>query len=253
LQDYISGRLSTTRQAEIAGILIDDPDAAEKVMRLRQRRDALRKLGARANSLPEQVAAAIGQAAPAEAIIRPDARQHRMLAAAVVGALLLGGGVGWMIRLGSEQGTFVERGLVDTQVTGAFNTLATDYPIQFPLEREHDFDGWTQRAFGAQMVPPPLEDLDYRHVGAGLHPASGTGTAYFIYQSPAHGRLAVIFWRDPAPPAEVVEARSAPNVASKTWTQAGFGFAVLGETDPPRVEAVAQRAATYFRSTLPAP
>jgi anti-sigma factor RsiW len=267
LQAYADGRLPSERRLAVQAWLAAHPDAAAQVAGW-QAVDRALHLGfdeVLNEPLPlrlvEAARAPSAERAPVPVSGRPAARGpgRRLAVALLVGlaGLVIGSGLGY--RLGLQQGGGLTDTLALVQDAAAAHAVYVPeqrHPVEVEARQADHLVAWLSKRLGTSLQAPQLAPLGYALLGGRLLSAGEGPVAQFMYQEAGGGRLTLYVRR--AAPAGMVAAPTAAfqyarqgDVDVFYWVEDGYGYALSGRLDRPRLQAVAE--AVYRQLTPPAP
>lgn len=252
LQVWVDGRLDRTRLAVVEDWLGRNPVEAARFEAYRQQRNLLR--GWLAHKIDEPVPLRL-RTSVLLARQRTIWRQRLGAAAAAVLLTIAGGAGGWVIN-------DMVRGPAQT-VAGPADFLASDavqahltfvgevrHPVEVTAAQEAHLVGWLSARLGRALHVPDLQPLGFRLMGGRLLPGETVPAAQFMYDDD-HGTRLTLYMRADTGDGTGFEVVEKSGVAGFRWDDAGFGYAVLAETDRARLLRVAE--AVHRQLPAPAP
>jgi anti-sigma factor RsiW len=235
LQAYVDGRLAGDRLVAVEVYLDACPDTAARVDLERRQREALRT----------QLAAKFTEPVPSRlriATIRAQRRtswRGQVLRAAAAIALLLTGGVAGHLLSGSRAAPPTMS--VESEAMSAYRTFVVEvvHPVEVGAGNEQHLVRWLSKRLGRPLTAPDLTHFGYRLMGGRLLPALDGVAAQLMYEDESGKRLTVYICSGDDGQTAFQFARDG-NVATFSWLDQGFGFAVSASIDRDRLLKVAQ-------------
>ena len=260
ISDFVDGRLTAARRAEVEAWLAANPDFAAEVERQRQLNEALKSLGA--EILDEPVPERLREVLRGTGAGRPEdagggepsggqpggaarSRGGRLLSALTV--LLIGAAIGWLGRSALEpRPSAFDRLLADASYAFTFYSRAQEHAIQYPPERIGDFVAVSRKMFDRQIDPPDLAAAGFEFRGARITPIGRQPRSFFFFEDGGGRDLTVVFWPDRSGDLDGPGSRDLGDVAARFWVSDGVGFVVLGEGDPDSIGAIGDRVFSFY-------
>ena len=232
LHAYVDGQIAGGECAVVEKWLESHPDDAARVAAWRAQAEAIRaRYGASASEpVPSRFDVAT--------LARTSRKWPRLAAAAVLLALLAGGGAGWFARGAWEGGP---TRLVTTEAFEAHRLYIAEvrHPIEVKAGESH-LNGWLSRRVGYSMPTPNLDALGLKLLGGRLLPGNaGRPAALYMYEGPTGERFTVYSRRDQAPQT-ALRYRAAGPIGSVFWVEDDAAFVVSGPADRARLQKVAE-------------
>lgn len=270
LHAYADGRLPAERRLAVQAWLAAHPDAAAQVGDWQAVSRALH-LGFD-DVLNEPLPLHLVEAARGPARVEPPARPrwHRVpggstaaLVCSLVG-LLVGGGLGYWQGLGQGQRTTLAavsagasaRFVHDAALAHAVYVPEQRHPVEVDARQADHLVAWLSKRLGTLLHAPQLALLGFELLGGRLLAAGDGPVAQFMYQDAAGVRLTLYVRRAAPAGAKPADTLTAFRVAREGdvevfyWVEDGFGYALSGRVDRPRLQAVAE--VVYHQLTAPA-
>ena len=265
LHAYADGRLPPERRLAVQAWLAAHPDAAAQVADW-QALDRALHLGfdeVLNEPLPLRLveAARAPVVAPAPPPAPPAGRilWRRIATGLLVGltGLVIGSGLGY--RLGLQQGGRADTLALAQDAAAAHAVYVPEqrHPVEVEARQAEHLVAWLSKRLGTPLQAPQLAPLGYALLGGRLLPAGAGPVAQFMYQDAAGGRLTLYVRRaapqDTAagPPAAFQYARQG-DVDVFYWVEDGYGYALSGRLERPRLQAVAEAVYRQLRPPVPA-
>lgn len=240
LHAYCDGRLDAARSAEVARWLEFHPEAAAEVALWREQAALLRT-----------AFAPFHHAADADLPPPPARRGVRgWVAAGLVAAFVLGGGVGYL--LGSGAPGSGREGMEThwlAQTAGeVFLTYAREvrHPVEVGAgEREH-LQGWLGNRLDYSFSAPDLEALGFSLLGGRLLPVGGAPGAMLMYENPRGDRTTLLLARNRGSEDTAFQFSDAGTVRTFHWIDGPRAYAISAQLDRPALEAITRAVYDHF-------
>jgi len=236
LHAYVDGELPAERRSIVEAWLNNRPDDAARVAAWRAQGEAIR---ARYGAIPMEPM-------PARFDLDKLARGARswraVAAAAVIGAFLVGGVVGWMAR-GASAAAPSRFDLFTAQALDAHQVYVVEvrHPVEVTgAEREHLVQ-WLSKRLDHELRVPDLEASGLKLVGGRLLPGPSGPAAFFMYEG-SSGERFTLYYAPTDSPATAMRYRAADRFAAFYWVEQGLAYVVSGPVDRERLLRVAQAA-----------
>src|SRR6185436_8033983 len=190
LHAYVDGQIAGGECAAIEKWLESHPEDAARVAAWRAQADAIRaRYGAIASEpVPPRF--------ELKALARAGRKWSRLAAAAVLAALLLGGGAGWFGR-GFFDGAGPTRA-VSLEAFEAHRLYISEvrHPIEVKAGESH-LNPWLSRRIGYEMPTPDLDAFGLKLLGGRLLPGNaGRPAALYMYEGATGERFTIYTRRD---------------------------------------------------------
>jgi len=234
LHAFVDGELPAERLAVVERWLSTHADDAARVAAWRAQAEAIR---ARYRAV---VDAAVPARFDIHKLARSGRRWTRLAAAAIILALLGGGGAGWFGR-GAFEGAGPAR-TVTAEAIDAHRLYVVEvrHPVEVPGSEATHLGQWLSRRIGYPLRAPDLDGAGLKLVGGRLLPSSaGPGAAFFMYEG-ATGERFTVYCRKVNAPESSLRYRSANMVGSFAWIEDDVGFVVSGPPDRARLQKIAE-------------
>lgn len=240
LQGYVDGQLGADERAEVERYLAQNPAEAERVETYRRQRDAIR--AAFETILREPVPAPIR---------RSGALRPRILrAAAVLGWIVLGGLLGWMLR-GHLQDTVPQAAdaeLIErARIAHAIYTAEPRRAVEVAASQEEDMIRWLSKRMNAAVRVPKLDQFGFEALGGRLLPGTEGPACQIMYQNAAGKRLTIYLARDPQKSPKPIRFSDKDAVRVVFWSDGTLAFAVSAELTTAELERIAAAVAQGSR------
>jgi anti-sigma factor RsiW len=236
LHAYVDGELAAERRSAVEAWLSSHPDDAARVATWRAQGEAIR---ARYSAIAlEPVPARFDL----DKLARGAWSWRAVAAAAVIGAFLVGGVVGWMAR-GASAAAPSRFDLFTTQALDAHQLYVVEvrHPVEVTgAEREHLVQ-WLSKRLDRELRVPDLESSGLKLVGGRLLPGPSGAAAFFMYEGPSGERF-TLYYAPTDSPATAMRYRGADRFAALYWVEQGLAYVVSGPGDRDRLLRVAQAA-----------
>ncbi|WP_437946056.1 anti-sigma factor [Sorangium sp. So ce296] len=236
LQAFVDGRLDPQRARAVEAYLASHPDERARVAAYRRNAEELRALLAGASLLPPNP-----RLDPRA--IRRDLRQRSqrraMLGASLAVALGIGALGGWTARSMSLPGAPAP---MDDAVE-AYRTFATDRvrPVEMAAGDGGDLQAWLSGRLGRPVALPDLAPYGFDLLGGRLL-STANGPAVLLMYEDRDGQRVSFYIRPSSRPGELTGTRRDGGLATRYWFRNGYGFAVVGRADDPRIAEVQEAA-----------
>lgn len=236
LQAFVDDRLDRDRARDVEAYLASHPDERARVASYRRNTEELRVMLAGASVLPPNP-----RLDPLA--IRRDLRQRSqrraMLCASLVVALGIGALGGWKARsMSLPEATAPMDDAVD-----AYRTFATDRvrPVEMTARDGGELQTWLSGRLGRPVALPDLAPYGFDLLGGRLL-STGNGPAVLLMYEDRGGQRVSFYIRPSSRPGELTGTRHDGGLATKYWFRNGYGFAVVGRADDPRIGEVQEAA-----------
>lgn len=233
LHAYVDGRLDAERRLEVEDWLQSHPAAAEKVAAWRQQNDMMQALF---NPVLNE---------PIPLQMYPQARGRRLWQpvryAAMVGAMILSGIVGWSLH-GAQQShqTPVMAMVSRAALAHVVYTPEVLHPVEVSKEQEEQLTKWLSKRLGNNIKAPHLAGAGYELMGGRLLPGNQGPVAQFMYQDTRGQRLTLYISSKMAGKGEAsFRFAQEGKVGVFYWVDEDLGYALSGELAKPELLKVA--------------
>jgi anti-sigma factor RsiW len=233
LHAYVDGELPADRAAAVTRWLDAHPEDAGRVAAWRTQVDAIRA----------RYDAVAGEPMPPRfdlaALARAERKWSRLAVAAVLAALLAGGGAGWFGR-GFLDGAGPARAVtVEAFEAHRLYIGEVRHPIEVKAGESH-LNPWLSRRIGYALPTPNLDPFGLKLLGGRLLPGNaGRAAALYMYETASGERFTVYCRRDQAPQSALRYRASGP-IGSIFWIEDDVAFVVSGPADRARLQKVAE-------------
>jgi len=233
LHAYVDGQIAGGECAAIEKWLESHPEDAARVAAWRTQAEAIRaRYGAVASEpVPPRF--------ELKALARAGRKWSRLAAAAVLAALLLGGGAGWFGR-GFFDGAGPTRA-VSLEAFEAHRLYIGEvrHPIEVKAGESH-LNPWLSRRIGYALPTPNLDPFGLKLLGGRLLPGNaGRAAALYMYET-ANGERFTIYCRRDQAPQSALRYRASGPIGSFFWVEDEVAFVVSGPADRARLQKVAE-------------
>ncbi len=225
LQSYVDGELDEAQRAEIEALLTRCPQTAALVDDYRRINDALRDF--HADVLSEPI--------PRRLLTPPSriGRRRRLVAAAVVASLTLGGAGGWVARDLTVGHAERSAELLEYALSAhAAYAPEVRHPVEVQADQEAHLVAWLSKRMNAEVRAPRLGKLGFELLGGRLLPGANKPSAQFMYQDQT-GRRLTLYVREGAANNELtaVRFRETGGMRAFYWIDRELGYALVGDLD----------------------
>jgi anti-sigma factor RsiW len=239
LHGFVDNQLDPDRRLLVQRHLDENPAAAERIAAYLAQRQALRAA----------LASATGGAIPARLNPRVLREQRlwrrRMLwrsAAAVVFALGLGGGGGWVLRgMLAPDETDIATLVREAVANHVVYTADRRRPTELGEDQRDDLARWVSNRLNHKVAPPDLSDSGFRYIGGRLAATPEGPAGMFMYQNAAGIRLTVFVRPD-------ANARNTPlapvegkPMGGAAWIDKGVGYSVVAPVPADELRRIAEQ------------
>jgi anti-sigma factor RsiW len=168
----------------------------------------------------------------------------RKLAAAAVGAFVIGAAAGWFGRdfvLGGSNAE-IARALADAAIEAHRIYVAeVRHPIEVRAEEAH-LVPWLSRRVGQPLKAPDLQPEGLKLLGGRLLSGPrGVATAFLMYEGGAGERVTLTTARAMREGETAFQWRAAGDIGAVAWIEGGLAFVVAGSAERERLNRVARR------------
>ena len=232
LHAYVDGQLSRERAVEVDAWLQANPDDAEQVAAYaRQNR-----------GLHEMFDGVLAEPLPAALDVRRGRRRIWAQAAAIAGACLVGGIIGWAVRDSQVRAFAGGLAALHRQAAVAHIVYAPQkrHPVEVVAAEEAHLVAWLSKVLGAKVNAPSLLTEGFQLVGGRLVPTERGPGALFMYEEPSGVRL-TLYVRSDITAERDTAFRFAQEHGVNTfyWVDNNLGYALTGEVDKTRLSKIA--------------
>ena len=234
LQAWIDERLDPDRIRAVERWLEENPSAAERWRALKAQHELM-------HAIYDPVLAE-----PVPARLRPQAiRSARRTvwpkrAAAAVLLLAVGGLSGWLAHdyFGPSRGATASLAR-DAVVAHKVYIPEVRHPVEVAADQEAHLVTWLSKRLGHQIKAPNLSATGHQLVGGRLLPSADGPAAQFMYQD-AEGRRLTLYVRMSGERQDTAfRFLEEGGVSAFYWTDAGLGYALIGNLGREKLSAVA--------------
>ncbi|TNJ33133.1 anti-sigma factor family protein [Arenimonas terrae] len=225
LHAYVDGRLAPARRAEIQAWLDAHPDRAEEVDAWKRDAEALRALSANAEAWPDNPAL---QPAAIRRRLRARRRRRLALAASLVGAIGLGGVLGWAVR-----DFDAARSMPMADAVAAYRQVVESdvLPMEFRGDHAAELDRWLVGRFGEAGRVPDLTPAGYQLLGGQLLSTEQGPAVMLVYRDRAGARVGVYVRPRGRLPRD--GERRDGGLLAQYWSEQHVSFAIVSAGDDP--------------------
>lgn len=222
---YVDGVLDTPRRDEVNEYLANHPGTAQKVSRLVEQRQALRK----------RFAAIVDEPIPPQLSLRhlvvqrnkPRSLAWRSIAAAVLFAA--GGLSGWTLRdVSVPAGTGLAA--LTQEAFYTYTTFGSDMgrPVEMKASESADLVRWVSRRLRRAVDVPDLAGAGYRFMGGRVVATANGPAGMFMYEDANGTRIAMVLRPMKSELSAPMIERSIHTVGTVSWVDAGIGYSLVG-------------------------
>lgn len=254
LQAWVDGRLKGGRLEDVEAWLGRNKAEAARFEAYREQRNSLRSwFATKANEpVPLRLRTSV--------LLAQQRSVWRRRVGAVAAAVLLtmaGGAGGWIMNDATRGSTQTAAAPADFLVSDAVQAHLTfvseiRHPVEVPAAQEAHLVGWLSKRLGRPLRVPDLQPLGFRLMGGRLLPGETVPAAQFMYDDD-HGTRLTLYMRAERADGTGFEVVEKSGVTGFRWYDAGFGYAVLAETDRVRLLRVAEAVDRQLPAPAPSP
>ena len=245
LHAYVDGELPADRRGAVQAWLASHPEDVARVAQWRAQADAIRT----------RYCAVAAEPVPARFDLDKLARGARswraIAAAAVIGAFLAGGVVGWLAH-GAAAAAPSRFDILTAQALDAHRTYVVEvrHPVEVTgAERPHLVQ-WLSKRLDYELRIPDLEQSGLKLVGGRLLPGPFGPAAFCMYEGPSGERFTIYYARTDSPQT-AMRYRAGERFAALYWVERGLAYVVSGPADRERLVSVAQAAYDQIDKSAP--
>jgi anti-sigma factor RsiW len=229
LHAYVDGELPADRRGAVQAWLASHPEDVARVAQWRAQADAIRT----------RYGAVAAEPVPARFDLDKLARGARswraIAAAAVIGAFLAGGVVGWLAH-GAAAAAPSRFDILTAQALDAHRTYVVEvrHPVEVTgAERPHLVQ-WLSKRLDYELRIPDLEQSGLKLVGGRLLPGPFGPAAFCMYEGPSGERFTIYYARTDSPQT-AMRYRAGERFAALYWVERGLAYVVSGPADRERL------------------
>ena len=227
LHALVDGQLNTSERERLSGQLTADPETA-KVVRDYQ------LINRELHRLYDDVAK---EPIPSRLFLaRPRHSNRWKRAAAMLGWLIIGTGIGWFAREWlTPPPTHFTVSLVQEAVSAhAVYTPEVRHPVEVDAEQEQHLMAWLSKRLNAEIRAPQLADIGFELLGGRLLPADNGPAAQFMYQD-SRGQRLTLFVRkgDNRQQDTAFQFTENDGIRAFYWIDHNLGYALIGNINKP--------------------
>ena len=245
LHAYVDGELPADRRGAVQAWLASHPEDVARVAQWRAQADAIRT----------RYGAVAAEPVPARFDLDKLARGARswraIAAAAVIGAFLAGGVVGWLAH-GAAAAAPSRFDILTAQALDAHRTYVVEvrHPVEVTgAERPHLVQ-WLSKRLDYELRIPDLEQSGLKLVGGRLLPGPFGPAAFCMYEGPSGERFTIYYARTDSPQT-AMRYRAGERFAALYWVERGLAYVVSGPADSERLVSVAKAAYDQIDKSAP--
>ncbi len=235
LHAYIDNELPAERRGDVEAWLASHPETAAQVAAWRRITEALHE---RYDSVAEE---SVPKRLELERIETKPKRWVFGMAAAVLVAFVVGGGIGWFAHNAAAANSD-PADIVRSEAVAAHKLYIGEvrHPIEVRANEAHLLP-WLSRRIGTQLTPPDLSAYDLKLLGGRLLPGLTSPAAMFMYESSGGERVTLYCTPLRASPTGL-RYQDDGKAGSVQWVADDYGWVVSGPQDKTRLKAVATAA-----------
>ena len=246
LHAYIDGELSPDRAADIARLLQEQPEIAERVAAYMAQREALRAglASIAAEPMPPQLDL---QAMIAERLA--ERRVRWRAAAAVLLAFLIGGAGGWVVH-GRLSGPPSDLTLLAQDAIANHVVYAADRrrPTELGAGQREDLARWVSNRLKHTVAPPDMGPTGFHYMGGRLAATAQGPAGLFMYQDESGQRLSVFVLPMPGAANTAEHMVHVEGNEGCAWIDKGVGYTVVAPVPAAELHNLAERVRQQFDS-----
>lgn len=241
LHAYVDEALEPQQRSEVERYLAADPEAAQRVAAYARQRELLHSAYAHVLQEPvPQRLAAENRRAPWDRLVR---------VAAVLGWIVFGGVLGWMLRgetpvgqtAAGPEADLVQRARLAHKIYVAEGRRA----VEVAAAEEESMIRWLSKRMNAAVRVPDLREFGFEVLGGRLLPGIEGPACQIMYQNAEGKRITLYLARADGKP-KPLRFRDDDAVHVVFWSDGTLAFALSGEIDQ---ERLAQIAAVVARAS----
>lgn len=260
LHAWVDGRLAADDAARVQQALEADPALAALAEHYRRQNEALReRLDAELDeAVPARLVEAahgLDRAGPGASTPLPANRGWFAQAAALLAAVAVGIGIGWLARDSAPGDPVAGSQPLSLPLVRAAAVAHAAYvpevrhPVEVGAAEQAHLVTWLSKRLGTALKVPNLETEGFRLVGGRLLPDARDGVAaQFMFESANGQRLTLFLRRDDEGTDTAFRFAEQGKVGTFYWLDRGFGYALSGEL--PR-ETMLSIATSVYRQFNP--
>lgn len=229
LHAYADCELDSARAAAIEDVLTRDSTAASLVDNLRAQKAMLH--AAYDGILNEPV--------PHRLARRVHAKSGSWQYAAIVASLVIGTGIGWMLRDARDE---QQRVVLPRHAAAAHAVFTPEvrHAVEVKAAEEAHLVRWLSKRLGARVRVPQLNALGYELLGGRLVPEAGRPGAQFMYQDSAGRRITLYLSTDVTNRDTAFRYTRENGLHVFYWIDRELGYALSGDIDKAEILRVAR-------------
>ena len=246
LHAYIDGELPPDRAADVARLLQDQPDLADRAAVYMAQRDALR--AGLASIAAEPVPPKLDLQAMVAARLA-ERRTRWRAAAAVLLAFLVGGAGGWVLHgriIGPPSDlTMLAREAIANHVVYAADRRR---PTELGAAQREDLARWVSNRLKHTVAPPDMGPTGFHYMGGRLAATPQGPAGLFMYQDESGLRLSIFVLPMPGAPDTAEHMVHLEGNEGCAWIDKGVGYTVVAPVSPAELHRLAVRVQQQFAS-----
>lgn len=237
LHALVDGELPEDRRADVEAWLAAHPEDAQRVAAWTAQIERIR---ARYAGVADEV---VPERFDIERLVRRTKRPWLQLgvAAAAVGAFVLGGAAGWFGRGAWDGAPGARVVAIDALEAHRLYIAEVRHPIEVGAQEAHLIP-WLSRRVGHQLRAPDLAPFGLRLMGGRLLPGPRGAAAMLMYEGPSGDRY-TLYCSRAASPETAFRWRDGGSVAAIYWVEGDLGYVLSGPPERERLQKIAE--ATY--------
>lgn len=243
LSAFVDGRLPPDRAATVGAYLAAHPEEAAGVAADRSLRTALRE---RLEEKASEPVPARLRVAAVEAERRRLRRARLLQALAACLVLAVGAAGGWFARDMADRlpGSTPRPVPLPQEALAAHRiyTVEAVHPVEVKADQEAHLAQWLSKRLGRRLAIPDLEGVGFRLIGGRLLPAGRADVAAQLMYAAADGSRLTVYVRCGEAGRWDLRVTKQGDIASATWADGRYGYALSAPIDTDRMMMVARAA-----------
>jgi anti-sigma factor RsiW len=222
---FIDGRLSPERAAEVQGWLDGHAEDAAAVEAWQSQKEMLRRSYHRFGTVP----------GPERTAASRRMRSFGILAQLVVPVICLAIGLiaGYFLRGGPAVSAATAMAALPRQAVVAHAVYSPEvrHPVEVGVNQTAHLAQWLSKRLGGAIAIPDLSSSGFQLLGGRLLPDESGPAAQFMYEDKNGLRLTLYVKRNPGHDATAFRFASVGGLSVFYWADEGFGYALSGELE----------------------
>lgn len=242
LHAYADGQMSPARAAQVGAFIERDSSLAARLSEIRQQNAKLRDAFDPwlAEALPRELVDCARP--PRAARLSLAGRAWLAPALAAAASLLVGIGVGWLVRgdMLQQAGTPITFSR-QAAMTHALYAADANRPVEIWANEEERLVRWLSKRLNFQLHAPNLNDVGFALVGGRLVAGNEKPGALFMYENADKQRISLLVRKDGEPAKETAFRYAFENgVGVFYWIDDSCGYALSGNLDRVQLLSIAR-------------